>query len=558
MQRMKWVLSLFFFSNFVCLNAQIDEIALIHLDRPFYGVGDETWFKIYLLGNEKVSSSIIHAELVSPQGKILIHQNLQATDKMASGNFTIPLDWQEGNYLFRVYTLWQNDSLNAPKAKISKVIIPIYNDLTDTKPQVEKAIPLIEKDETPALIGEYAIKYEEKKVFKRREKITLNLSVTDLQNKPVEAYLSVSVLENTPLRKNDLWAHFQETQTSLNEKPLKQENLTPEKELTLKGKILDTKNPKPLTEKYLSLYLPQSNQFRRLDAKEGIFKTTLPFFEAQSDIQILSLNPNMSFPLDVEKMDGVDLPIYQAEKTPARLPEIEKYLQLNRMRRQTTDIFNLSKLPSLPQDSLIKRMPSEPDNSYDTKNFTNLTTFEDFVNEVMYTSIIFKKENKKTMRLQNADTKKVYNFAPWLLVDGLFVNDEEEVFNIPINEIARIDIFNKKKTIEKYFDVLMFRYGVISITTKKNDHRLPIIQSKKSIVQGFTSTSNWQETPVTDEKVPNFQTLLTWQPYIKTKENGSALLSFRPGDIKGKFAVRIVGMTTSSKPISGVFYIDIN
>lgn len=558
-QRIKWIVSLFFLLLSYYVKAQNNETSFIHLDRPFYVVGDEVWFKIYLLGNEVVSSTIIHAELVSPEGKTLLHQNLKVTNKMALGNFKIPLEWQEGHYLFRTYTLWQNDSLNTSKAVISKLILPIYNDFTDVKPLPVKAVSSTENIEIPAVMGDFTVSCDEKRVFKRNEKITLTLSIKDAQNKPIEADLSVSIFEYIPLIKNDLWAHFQETQAKMSDKSFENQTLKTEKELTLEGKILDSKNQNLITDNYLSLYLPQSKQFKRITAKDGFFKTTLPFFEAQTDIQMLCLNPNRSYPLEIEPVEKpLYLPNYKAEKIPERLPEIDKYLQLNRFRRQTVDIFNFSSSNTALKDSFKNILLYEPDNSYDTKNFTNITTFEDFVKEVMYTSIIIKKDDKKTMRLQNADVKKIYNFAPWYLVDGLFADDEEQVLNIPINDISHIDIFNKKKTIEKYFDPLMFRYGIVSVTTKKSQSVLTLIKPKKSVIQGFTPLQDWQETLVIDDKFPNFQPMLTWQPSLKTSRNGSTSVSFKAGDIKGKFAVRVVGKTSDEKPVSGIFIIEIN
>jgi hypothetical protein len=539
------------------LKAQTNEVLYTHFDQPFYIVGDEAWFKIYLLGNATVNSSIIHAEFVSPDGTVLNRQNLKVMDKTAHGFFKIPIDWQDGQYLFRAYTLWQNDSVSMPKAFVSKKIIPIYNDLIEAKNEEVKVVSNIEPFNMPSVVGEYSITSEDKKVYKRREKVSLTLSLKDRQDKPVEGDLSVSIVENTPLSSSDLLESFQETQSGLSNKSVKKELLTPEKELTLLGKVKDDKNPKPITDQYLSLYFPTLNQFRRLTAKDGFFKTPLPFFESKTDIQVLSLNPNMSYPLSIESIFSIDLPSYKSEKMPLHSPTMDAYLKQNNKRRRANDIFNISTVTASTQDSSKAKEPIVADKSYDLKNFMNLTTVEDFIREVIYFGQITRKNDKKTVRLQNKDNSTIYTFAPWYVVDGLFIEDEEQVLNIPISEVLHIDIFNQKKSIEKNFDWLMFRYGVIAITTKKNNRALSISNVKKSTIEGFTASRNWREATTTDSKTPDFRTLLTWQSDIKTNKSGSTTLSFTTGDIKGKFAVRVIGKTMEGKPICGVLFIEV-
>lgn len=539
------------------LEAQTNEVLYTHFDQPFYVVGDEAWFKIYLLGNATINSSIIHTEFVSPDGTVLNRQNLKVMNKTAHGFFKIPIDWQEGQYLFRAYTLWQNDSIAMPKAIMTKKIIPIYNDLMETKTEQIKAVSSIEPFIMPSIVGEYSITSDDKKVYKRREKVTLTLNLKDRQNNPMEGDLSVSIVESTPLSSNDLLESFQETQSGLINKSLKKESLTPEKELTLLGKVKDDKNPKPVTDQYLSLYFPTLNQFRRLTSKDGFFKIALPFFQSKTDVQVLSLNPNASYPLSIESIFSIDLPPYKSEKMPLHTPAMDAYLKQNNKRRRANDIFNLAIVSNQTPDSSKVKESVVADKSYDLKNFTNLTTVEDFIREVVYFGQITRKNDKKTVRLQNKDNSTIYTFAPWYVVDGLFVEDEEQVLNIPVSEVLHIDIFNQKKSIEKNFDWLMFRYGVIAITTKKNTRALSILNVRKSTIEGFTLSKNWREATIPDSKSPDFRTLLTWQSDIKTNKSGSTTLSFTTGDIRGKFAVRVIGKTLDGKPICGVFFIEV-
>lgn len=539
------------------MSAQSNEALFSQLDRPFYVVGDDISCKIYLLSNSAASSQIVHAELLSPEGNVLIRQNLKVTDKTACGNFKIPLNWEEGNYLFRVYTLWQTDSTNATKACIFKKTVSIYNDFTKRTTEgnaVFVAAPAIES----TLLGGFKIENQGKTTFERRDKVQLSFKVFDNQGQAVEANLSASVIEYTPLSTNDILETFQETQSNLQRnKAISFQNMQPETQLTVLGKVKDPQNEKPITDSYLSLYIPKQRKFLRLTATEGLFKTNIDAFNDKTEVQILSLNPNRNYPLVIESIYNIGLPNYKAASRPVRTPEVEKYLQLNPTRRRIHDIFDPPSLPSKAKDTTAMAAAYQPDKSYNMKNYTDMNTVEDFVREIMLNCQVTTINNVKTVRLNNKDESKLYNFAPWYLIDGLFVSDEEAALKLPLNGIEKIDVFNRKKTIEDHFDWLMFRYGVIAITTNKK-MRLPSDWTFRTAeVAGFSSLPNRTTPSVSDTKIPDFRPLLTWQSQLKTDKTGTGLLTFTTSDIKGKHAVRIMGVSKDNKPIFGIFYIDV-
>lgn len=549
-----------FFLIFQCssiMSAQGSEALFGQLDRPFYVVGDDINCKIYLLSNSTLGSQIVHAELLSPEGNVLIRQNLKVTDKTACGNFKIPLSWEEGNYLFRIYTLWQTDSTNSTKACIFKKTVPIFNDFTKKTSEgnaVFVAAPVIES----TLLGGFKIENQGKTTFERREKVQLSFKILDNQGQAVEANLSASVIEDTPLSMNDVLETFQETQSNLQRnKAIPFQNMKPETQLTVLGKIKDPQNDRPITDSYLSFYLPKQRKFVRLTATEGLFKTNLDAFNDNAEVQILSLNPNRSYPLVIESIFNMGLPSYKAASRPVRSPEVEKYLQLNPTRRRIHDIFDPPFLPLKIKDTTVISALYQPDKSYDMKNYTDMNTVEDFVREIMLNCQVTTINNAKTVRLNNKDESKLYNFAPWYLVDGLFSSDEEATLKLPLSSIEKMGVFNRKKTIEDHFDWLMFRYGVIAITTNKKSRLSSDLTFRTAEIAGFSNLPNRTTPSVSEVKTPDFRPLLTWQNQLKTDKSGMGLLTFTTSDIKGKHAVRIMGLSKDNKPIFGIFYIDV-
>jgi TonB-dependent SusC/RagA subfamily outer membrane receptor len=80
----------------------------LHLDKPFYAVGDDIWFKAYVVDAEshQVSglSKVLNVELIDGQDSIRQTLRLPLTAGVAWGDIRLTDSLQEGNYRVRAYT----------------------------------------------------------------------------------------------------------------------------------------------------------------------------------------------------------------------------------------------------------------------------------------------------------------------------------------------------------------------------------------------------------------------------------------------------------------------
>jgi hypothetical protein len=86
------------------------EKVYLHQDKTLYSLGETIWFKAYLTKtNVDTVSTVIYADLISPDNKVLFSRTLQAKTGMAPGDFYLPDTLAEGLYQIRAYTNWMRN-----------------------------------------------------------------------------------------------------------------------------------------------------------------------------------------------------------------------------------------------------------------------------------------------------------------------------------------------------------------------------------------------------------------------------------------------------------------
>jgi hypothetical protein len=84
------------------------EKVYLHMDKPYYALGDTIWFKGYItIGSRHQLSALsgaLHVDLVTEQDSVIQSLKLPITSGMVMGNFTLNDDFKEGSYRIRAYT----------------------------------------------------------------------------------------------------------------------------------------------------------------------------------------------------------------------------------------------------------------------------------------------------------------------------------------------------------------------------------------------------------------------------------------------------------------------
>ncbi|HEY1061164.1 MAG TPA: TonB-dependent receptor plug domain-containing protein [Daejeonella sp.] len=85
----------------------------LHLDKPYYAIGDNIWFKAYVVNAEKnelsTLSRILYVELINDKDSIKKSLKIPLELGLTWGDFTLSDSLREGNYRIRAYTTWMRN-----------------------------------------------------------------------------------------------------------------------------------------------------------------------------------------------------------------------------------------------------------------------------------------------------------------------------------------------------------------------------------------------------------------------------------------------------------------
>lgn len=107
---------------FTSLLKKLDELSkkypqekvYLHLDKPYYAIGDDIWFKAYVTDARtslpSTTSNILYVELINDKDSVARQIKLPMQSGITWGDFKLSDSLSEGNYRIRAYTQWMRNA----------------------------------------------------------------------------------------------------------------------------------------------------------------------------------------------------------------------------------------------------------------------------------------------------------------------------------------------------------------------------------------------------------------------------------------------------------------
>lgn len=529
------------------------EKPLLYINSDVILAGESLQYKISILNNSNSQSKlskIAYVSLRDQNDSVVFNHKLKLKNGSANSDFFLPANLKSGVYNLIGYTNFsRNNTVEAFNEKNIYVINTFMENIgvsktTDTVKV--NAISLDALDFSSQNINEQAVRIKtDKHSYGYREKVTLTFGPS-VKN---DGDYVLSVRQVNPLEISDQVSKPSQINTS---------NVFYLPELrgeVVSGVVLSNVDKSLIPNKEVSLTVPGKDFIFKLAKTDRngrfFFSISEDYSAEKSLVQIVGVKE------DAERftlvLDQKDLILERTKHSVLKLdPKLKEWLQERSVQLQIENAYFGKK-----RDSVFPRKshPSFYDEMgvlYLLDDFTRFPTVrETFIEIVTLAAIRGSGENSRFLVYNDYDPKGIKNFndiAPLVLLDGMMIQDADELLNYNARDIKSIRVINKP-----------YRYGpklfsgIISVATIKGDFML----SKKSQIEEVDLPPTVQEKlyfkpnyleNLASSRIPDFRVQLLWNPQIVLSTSESST-SFYTSDVPGIYEIRLEGFDKAGTPI---------
>ena len=541
--------------------SNLQEKVYLHLDRPFYYLGDQLFFKGYVNYSNpefrKDLSKVLYVEVISKNRDVVIQKKFKIENSQVIGDIYLPDTLSQKEYYLRAFTNWNRNY--GPDAYFVKAlpIISSFDRVSGEEP-------------TPTSAGMHLGFSTDAESYGKREKVALTISVRNQHGDPVSANVSVSVSDAqfaTPVHINPGIVEG----LKLLEVP---DNISTEKflypietDLSIPGKFTNEKG-KPEAVPFTAYF---NNFEASLDLEtdnSGNFLLDQMDFYGPLDFMLLTLDkkgnsrgtfqftPRLGPPFFVPastKMPNiltVDQPIFQHWQS-----ETEKTIDLNSITvKEERQAAGNRALYGNPDYVVRGEELMRGGNTTDL-----LQSLKQFVPGMSVTTM-------GQVKLRGGAASASNSQEPMVMVDGAILPGSSVASNLGTinpNDVERIEVVSRTSSMMGD----QGRNGVIAVFLKKGGSTAPIPSlpgkdMNSFILEGFSVPGNFlvfdygqlDEAPQWDERAT-----LYWNPLlISNPDTGEIVVTFFTNDSPSPKIVVIEGIDEKGVPFQGRFKISIN
>ncbi|MBX2964121.1 MAG: carboxypeptidase-like regulatory domain-containing protein [Cyclobacteriaceae bacterium] len=531
------------------------EKAYLHTDKPYYFPGDTVWFKGYInyanLTLIESLSKVLYVEFIDQHngGRIIQECILKINDGLTHGEFIIPDSITSDYFALRAYTLWQQNFGS------DQVFINYYPILSRSDNLIDSRGVLQPNNQVQV--------YFPKLNFNTREKIRMGIAVTNEDEKPVSAWMSVSVTDKTMVRSLD------GAPTILNQYPIKPFDEPGrmlheiEKGISINGAFLNhQEKPTMASIVFSSDKLGQTFEFET-DLDGQFYISGLDFTDSATVVYraksgkvplygTIKLRDRTPLPLQLNwpaKIQNVERADFKIDKNTTLLNEVvvkaKRIVEEESVRKKEETIF---------------RPWGYPAYSYtpDKLNQAAVNVFEMLRGRVPGLMIT----NDGMSYIAKFTRSRSYS----LNTEPAYFLDDQPVVRDAIQSINPFDVamIELMATVSPILGASGGN-GVIAVYTKTGGLRGKFETDsdfKTFGVKGYTTTRNFIGINHITDFIPqesDYRTTLFWAPQVIYKINhGPAWLEFFASDSTGPYLITIEGVTSEGKPFRDERLIQLN
>ncbi|GEP49469.1 hypothetical protein FNO01nite_01410 [Flavobacterium noncentrifugens] len=507
--------------------------------------GETLYCKLFCINpveyiNSKISN-IAYVELIGSNKKTVVRQKFYLQDGTADGSIFIPATFESGNYKLIAYTQWM---LNESATNFYQMDITVINPFAVIKN------PLNPASEKPASTAQVAVEKNaiqiktDKKTYAAREKAIINITAPE-----GHFMASIRKIDGILQKKQTIASEFHNAISANNTATIKSGRPLPE----LRGELV--------TGHITSKNLDVKNKTVALTIREKSFEFKLVKTDAAGKFTFMldhqPLNPEAVIQVFEDNrsdftvvLDELQHPDLSQLNFPAGLnisASDKESIEQRSIAAQIENAYYNRKKDSLQAQIVTPTFYNSFEKEYILDDYTRFPTVRETITEILKEVDYSKNRKGYTVFLRNYTSEIDVYGPPLILIDGLPVQDLNELFDFPANDIKKVGIINNGYIYgPKTFS------GVISFVTKNNDYEPKINAgyiSKTTLLRPLRQKIYYNPDYSGDNKsirIPDYRQQLLWIPDLKT-EHQEETLSCYTSDVTGTFEITIEGITNGGE-----------
>ena len=280
--------------------------------------------------------------------------------------------------------------------------------------------------------------------------------------------------------------------------------------------------------------------------KDGKFRFALGKDRGYNDLLFRTLDQEI--PLDIE-IDNPYSDKYMQMTIPALHLDENRALYIEQLsiNKQVREAYRNDERPKPEmQADRTAFFYGEPSETVNLESFIKLPVMEEIFREIVKTVIVYRKAGEYKLGVIDDATREIIGENPIFLLDGVPMFDHGRILEIDPALIRIIHVVDSK-----YFIGDLEMDGIIDIRSRQGrfeDFDLP----PSTVPYKFQSYVRYGDSPTgnvrnpgetTDRHLPDFRSLLYWNPDITTSTEGRAEISFDAADVPGHYRIVVEGIS---------------
>ncbi len=328
------------------------------------------------------------------------------------------------------------------------------------------------------------------------------------------------------------------------------------------GKIIDKSSGQPAENITGYLWVPAEKSLftSTTSSKNGTIRFNMMNFYGGNEIIVqTNSTSHTNYRIDInnpfsEKNTDRQLPLFTLDEG------LSSVLLSHSIRSQAVNAYYADKQQRFlyPKNIDTTSFYGEPYKRYYLDEYTRFITMEEVMREYVAEVEVSKIRNHFILRAWNEPYKKYFSLDPLVLIDGVPIFDADKIIGFDPLKIKKIEV-----VANQFYQNGQLHEGIINFSTYQGDlagytldiNALIIEYEGLQLEREFYSQYGNSET--VNLRIPDFRSLLYWSPQLQTGTDGKQNISFYTGDVSGKYAVVVQGITASGLAGSQTLVFDV-